>query len=181
MRLIAICLSVVTLVYLTYTFFLQTSTNEVAAQKTNTSELIVPAYTNETQLEAEKTWQKLKNDRIKAAQPIADVADEADNTLQNKDILAFGDNEYVLYGIFNANKQTNAATKGEKSTKSPSNAFILIKSLKQKGKSEKNQMLKVRQGEELLTGVTLVTVTSNSISFKQQDKLIKFKLFEPKK
>ena len=39
-------------------------------------------------------------------------------------------------------------------------------------------MQKVMLGETLSEGITLAAVTSNSISFKQDDELIEFKLFE---
>jgi hypothetical protein len=62
----------------------------------------------------------------------------------------------------------------------PSKAFILIKALNKKDKSDEDQMFKVVQGEELSDGITLLTVTNNSIMFKQGAELIEFKLFEPK-
>jgi hypothetical protein len=180
MRLIAILLSVMMLVSLTYTFISQDSLSQLSEQSSNSSKLIIPAYISDTPLEVEKVWQQLKADRIKAELP---TKDKMDSVPINEDVLTVGDNRYVLYGIFNAGNESHATNNGVASSETSSNAFILIKTLKSESnkKKESSQMRKVVQGEVLSKDVILFSVTSNSISFKQNDELIKFNLFEAKK
>lgn len=178
MRAIAVFLSVVTLIYLTYSFIIGQKANKITEKALNSPKLVVPAYISDTPLMVEEIWQQLKAERIKAKQPV----DKVDSSsLKNKDVLTIGKNKYVLYGIFNANKQNKSANVKENSKKmdvSLGQPFILIKSLVKKGNSEESIMLKVIQGDEISKGVTLTIVTSNSISFKKNDKLVEFKLFE---
>ena len=183
MRVIAIFLAVVTLIYLSYSFITEQESNKTTENALSSPTLITPAYISETPLTVEQVWQELKAERIKAKQP---VEKKEDNSLKNKDVLTIGENKYALYGIFNANKQhenksVNVKDKSKELIERPEKPFILIKSLIKKGNSEEALMLKVFPGEELSKGVTLAVVTSNSISFKQNNELIEFKLFEAKK
>lgn len=181
MKVIAIFLSVLMLIYLTYTFVVEDKSSQKSEQVLKTSRLVEPAYISDARLEVEQVWQQLKADRIKAKQPIED---KVDNELKSKDLLTVGDNQYTLYGIFNANKDTSALNNNGKPNNLPSQAFILIKALNikdNKNKPEEAQMLKVVQGEELSKGIVLFAVTSNSISFKQAGELIEFQLFDAKK
>jgi hypothetical protein len=173
MRFVSILLSIVTLMYLGYLFVNDEKSDRIETYTAKNPKLVIPAYISDTKLEVEKVWQQLKADRIKSKQPVKDNIDE---TPKNKDVLTLGENQYALYGIFNASK--NDAKEHSRNT---SKAFILIKALAQKEKSAEALLLKVMQGDELSKGVTLVSVTSNSISFKQDDELIEFKLFEAKK
>jgi hypothetical protein len=169
------------LVTLTYLFFIEEKTGKNTGKIVKVTELVIPAYISDTPLEVELVWQQLKADRIKAKQP---VEYEADKTINNKDVLTLGDNKYALFGIFNASKHTNESTIAIKNSGMTndvqSKAFILIKALNKKDKSHEAQMFKVMQGEQLSDGITLLTVTSNSIMFRQGTELIEFKLFEPK-
>lgn len=182
MKFVTIGFSVLTLMYLSYMFIIEDKPNQDAGKTLSQSNLITPAYISDTPLEVEKVWHQLKADRAQAKQPVGDVVD---NALKNKDILTVGDNTYALYGIFNASKgsseDTSAIKNSVKSNDLPSKAFILIKALSKKDKSQKVQMLKVMQGEELSKGITLIAVTSNSISFQKADELVEFKLFDAKK
>ena len=181
MKFVTICLSVVTLMYLSYMFVIEDKSSQNTDKTLSQSHLIAPAHISDTPLEVEKVWHQLKADRVKAKQPVEDAVDDA---LKNKDVLTVGDNTYALYGIFNVSKDTDAIKISGKSNDLPSKAFILIKALSKKSKKDKSQkvqMLKVMQGEELSKGITLIAVTSNSISFQSADELIEFKLFDAKK
>ena len=179
MRLIATFLSVLVLLYLTYTFVVEEKSNQKPEQAFKTPILIEPAYISSTPLEVERVWQQLKADRLKSKQPVQDKTDEI---LKSKDVFAIGDSKYTLYGIFNGGEYSksdvNTKYSHENIASPASQAFILIKALVKTDNSEEVQMLKIAQGEELSKGVTLVTVTSNSISFSKNDELIEFKLFE---
>ncbi len=178
MKLVATFLSMLTLVYLTFTFVVDQQASHTTDQKSKSPVLVLPAYTSDTPLVVETIWQQLKADRLKAKQPGTRKIDEA---LKNRDVLTIGESKYALYGIFNVHKQ-GVIEQGKKEIDGhASKAFILIKPLVKKGKSADVVMLKVMQGEDVSEGVTLVTVTSNSISFKHDDELTEFKLFEAKK
>ena len=178
MRIIAVLLSVVMLITLTYLFFIEEKTGQNTEKTSRVTELIIPAYISDTPLEVERVWQQLKADRIKAKQL---VEDKTDKTLKNKDVLTLGENKYALYGIFNVHKKGAIEHDNTGHGGSSGQPFILIKALAKKEKSVEALMLKVMQGDELSKGVILVAVTSNSISFKQDDELIEFKLFEANK
>jgi len=185
MKLVAIFMSAVTLVYLVYSFILEQQFDHIVEKTTSSPTLVTPAYISNTPLTVERVWQELKAERIKAKQP---VEKNKNNSLKNKDVLTIGENKYVLYGIFNAkfnaNKQhenTNIKNNSENLDEHSEQPFILIKNLVKKNDSEKAFMLKVIQGEELSKGVVLSKVSSNSISFKQNNELIEFKLFDAKK
>jgi hypothetical protein len=177
MRLVSILLSAITLMYLGILFVNEEKSDRIEAYTANTPKLVIPAYTSDTQLEVEKVWQQLKADRIKAKQPNKGATDKMP---KNKDVLTLGENQYALYGIFNAGKKEAIEHDSTEHNGSNSQSFILIKALDKKEKSADTLMLKVIQGDELSKGITLVAVTSNSISFKQDNELIEFKLFEVK-
>lgn len=173
MRLAATCLSVITALYLIYAFITEQQGSQDSVQVVTSPKQVVPAYISDTPLLVEQVWQKLKADRIKAAQPIQ----KADNdVLKGKDVISIGDNKFALYGIFNTSSKANKAKHDSRNNQ----AFILIKGLTKKQQSSEVGMKKVNQGEEISQGVFLVSVTSNSISFKQANDLIEFKLFEAK-
>lgn len=173
MRVIAIFMSVLTLSYLLYSFIIDQQASQVAQHSLGSPKWVVPANISSIPLKVETVWQQLKADRIKAKQPIEKVKQDS---LQKKDILTIGENKYALYGIFNGRNET-----GNNKQNEPLNqAFILIKALENKDKSTDISMLKVLEGDELSEGISLISVTTNSISFKQDDQLIEFKLFEAK-
>jgi hypothetical protein len=171
MRLIAIIVSAVTLVYLVYSFVIEHQEQQRTEQAIKSPVLVIPAYISDTPLLVEQVWQDLKDERRKAKAPIEK---EFTDPLNNKDILTIGDNKYALYGIFNGQNDANSKNRTEPGIQ----AFILIKTIDKNDKSTKALMQKVILGEKLSKGITLAAVTSNSISFKQDDKLIEFKLFE---
>jgi len=174
MRLIAIIVSVVTLVSLVYSFVLEHQGQQRVEQVINSPVLVTPAYISDTPLQVEQVWQQLKDERLKAKEP---AEKETVDPIENKDVLTIGDNKYALYGIFNGQNKANV----ENHNKPGNKAFILIKTIEKNDKSTKALMQKVMLGETLSEGITLAAVTSNSISFKQDDELIEFKLFEVNK
>lgn len=180
MKVIAISTSIVTLLYLSYAFISETSDIQLAEKDVAELRSVSPILISETRLEAENTWQKLKDQKNKPKIPPVKKKEKA---VVNKDIFSIADKRYVLYGIFNAGI-TNGTKKSEH-TKQDSRAFILIKSYDNDNEKQKNtsksELLKVVQGEELSPGIKLVALSTDSISFKHEDNIIKFKLFETKK
>lgn len=179
MKVIAISASIITLLYLIYAFISQTS--EIQLTENNIAELrsVTPVLTGETRLEVEKAWRQLKEERNKPKKPV--VKKEKKKPVINKDIFSIGDKKYVLFGIFNAD--ITKAPKKTKRIKPDNQAFILIKSYddKKQTKAPKSELLKIIQGNELSPGIKLVALSSDSISFKHEDDIIKVKLFETKK
>jgi|GEM_PF-4365564 len=173
MRLIAIFISVITALYLAYAFIVAQQARQVTAQVITAPKQVIPAYISNTPLLVEQVWQQLKTDRIKVKQPVEKVEK---NALKEKDVFSIGNNNYALYGIFNAKRENDSVEHGSHAN----HAFILIKGLSKEGKLTGTGLQKIMQGSELSQGVFLVAVTSNSISFKQADELIKFKLFDIK-
>jgi hypothetical protein len=175
MRFVAIFLSLVMLVTLTYQFFIEGKAIQNKDKIVKITELVIPAYISDTPLEVERVWQQLKAKRIKAEQP---VEVKSDKSLKNKDVLTLGKSKYALYGIFNSSKNGVVEGINKRQSGSTAKAFILIKALVNEDKSAEASILKVMQGEELSEGITLVGVSTNTISFKQGDEQIEFKLFE---
>lgn len=168
MKLVAIAASVLTLIYLSYSFLAAKQVSQSNHSVVKTLKSVTPAYISDSHLLVEQVWLQLKAERIKAKQTV----DKKDSkATKDKDVLTIGDDKYALYGIFNSHKEHDSHS---------GQAFILIKALRQKGKSEESFMLKIKQGEELSSGVTLVAIDTNSISFQLDDELIEFKLFEAK-
>ena len=70
MRLIAIIVSAVTLVYLVYGFVIDHQVQQRAEQVIKSPVLVTPAYISDTPLQVEQIWQQLKDERIKAKEPV---------------------------------------------------------------------------------------------------------------
>lgn len=179
MRLIAFACSLLLLVYLAFSFVNQQQEHLSNQQKVVVPQLILPAYITQKHLPVEDIWHKLKLARLKSTEP---VDKNKNNTNTNKDLFTIGEQAYLLYGIFNANEANKTQqSKAAKVSKQPK-AFILIKVSAKAEPPEQNQaMIKLMQGEELSPGVELYRISSNAISFKQNNNIIKFNLFEAKK
>jgi len=154
MRLIATFLSVLTLVYLTYNFIIEQKVNQTTEKTLTPPTLVVPAYISDTPLMVEQVWQQLKAKRNVKTNKTTAVEAQA----STKNILVIGDEEYVLYGIFNESIAP----------------FILLK-----GKDK--IFVKVTKGDTLGENFILAEITHNMIVLTQGDERIEFKLFERKK
>ncbi len=154
MRLIATFLSVLTLVYLTYSFIIEQKANQTTEKMITPPTLVVPAYISDTPLVVEQVWQQLKAKRnLKINKTIAVEAPTS-----TKNILFIGGEEYVLYGVFSESTAP----------------FILLK-----GKDK--TFMKLTKGETLGEDFILTEITHNMIVLTQGDERIEFKLFERKK
>lgn len=176
MKIIAIGMSLVIFIYLSMAFFTQQSDHQHSKALFVVPKAMKPAYIGDAPLKVEQEWQKLKVEQL------IPKDNSKVSTDVNKDILSIGEQEYVLYGVFNAanSNELKRLVKNQPKGRIENDAFILIKALNTP-KNIEAKMLKVIEGEELSKGVTLAIVTSNSISFKQDDELVEFKLFKAKK
>lgn len=162
-------LSLLTLIYFVLSFVEQLQAGELSSQGLTFSKLKVPASIQSDLLPVEIAWHKIKSDSIKAKLPIDKTAGLLKS---NNDILTFGEKKYILYGIFNSSHSVNNSDRS---------AFILIKKLNSQtaqGENNKASLLNIKQGGELSPGVVLKKVSSNSITFEHNNKVIEFKLFE---
>jgi len=163
-------LSLLTLTYLVFSFVEQLQAGELSSQGLTFSKLKVAASIQSDLLPVEIAWHKIKVDSIKAKLPIDKTADLLKS---NNDILTFGEKKYILYGIFNSNHSSEN-----------NSTFILIKRLNNQTAQEVNNqtsLLNIKQGAELSPGVVLKKVSSNTITFEHNNKVIEFKLFESNK
>jgi hypothetical protein len=173
MRAIALCISTLTFLWLIYDFVLSQKHNKVILYKASEPQLVEPAHISTSLLAVEQRWQQLKTERTKPKEPLPKVQD---TLLKNKEVLSLGGNKYALYGIFNGGIEHDSKKQGQHSNQ----AFILIKAITAKNLASSGLIDKVTIGQVLSQGITLYAVTSNSISFKNNDELITFKLFEAK-
>ncbi|WP_286265495.1 hypothetical protein [Thalassotalea atypica] len=154
MRVLPLILSLLTFTYLASDYF------EFAdAQAQNSAAQVnVKPYQPKTlakePLAAEQSWlaKKLERAEKNAPKKVEKVA------ATSQQVLALGDQEYILYGIFN----------------DPQKPFILLK-------GESGNMVRLAKGDKLGQDATLVDLKSNKISFDRNSELIEFKLFERKK
>ena len=105
------------------------------------------------ELKAEKDWLAYKKEPEKAEEPTPQV--EPMPQKSPYPTLTIGDKNYQLLGIFKQQQQP----------------FILVK-------GAKTDLVKLKEGDEFSEGVMLQKITPSAVIILQDEKTIKFKLFE---
>lgn len=167
MKIVALITSVLILVYLLIDFV---NKQELLTQKPSIAfvpQTVVPAVIANEPLLAEDMWHKMKAERAKPKQT------NNEQNFAKKELLTIGDKQYILFGIFNAKQKQKQKQINTITGKDLAAPFILIK-------ASDEPIIKVSLGAELSLGVTLIAVESTIISFKVNNEVIEFKLFERK-
>lgn len=157
MKIVSILLSMLVFITLSVNFINTDNKNTVGKVETNNQGFNQPVRLDDALLEVEKKWEELKAKRNVKTNKTAKV----ETPVNTKNILAIGDEEYVLYGIFSESTAP----------------FILLKG---KDKSKENAFMKLTLGETLGENFILAEIYHNMIVFTQGDERIEFKLFERK-
>lgn len=154
MKLLSIAFSLLIFVWLATDYLDSANSQDQKANELAEIKVYQPKKLQSELLAVEKSWQAKKAERNKESEPQKE--EQAKPVTQQ--VLAIGDQEYILYGIFN----------------DPKKPFILLK-------DKSGNMVRLAKGEQLGQDATLVSLKSNRISFERNSELIEFKLFERKK
>ena len=149
MKLLAIIISCIVFISLVIDVadFNEEKTNK-PNRLTNTA-FVNPAKLENSQLEVEKHWRKLKALRNIKVVDTNVTHDKAQN------ILSIGNEKFTLYGIFSESETP----------------FILLKGID-------NKSVKLSKGDTLNEQYTLTEVKHNTIAFNHENERIEFKLFK---
>jgi len=153
MKLLSILLSIALCAYLALDFVQHAGSQAQINSNLQKITAKAPARVSEKLLVSEEIWQAAKTKRLEEQKKPTAIKVKP----RNQQVLTIGDQEYILYGIFN----------------DPSSPFILLK-------DEAGQMLKLTKGDKLAEDATLVSLHSNKITFDKNNQAVEFKLFERK-